>query len=74
MPMNLSLNLETSQNLKYQTEYNGKALSVWVVMHERCPTQGPNWVGCRVQTGLFYPNWQCLQNGLIYIKITVHVL
>ena len=42
---------ETSQNVKYQTEYNGKALYVGVVMHERCPTQGLNGAGCRVQMG-----------------------
>ena len=42
---------ETSQNLKYQTKYNGKASYVWVVMYEKCPTQGPNGTVCGVQMG-----------------------
>ena len=42
---------EASQNLKYQTEYYGKASYVGVVMYERYPTQGPNVARRGIQMG-----------------------
>ena len=62
---------ETSQNLKYHTEYNGKTSYVGVVMYEGCSTQGQNGAAGGAQTWLLYPNQQ---SWPIYIIITVHVL
>ena len=49
--MNLSLNLKPLRIKDIKQNIMEKALYDGVVMYERCPTLGPNGVGCRVQMG-----------------------